>query len=73
MKFLIESKESSLLIHKEDEAIVLDLNGQKIAIQGADLEDFKNLVGNLFFAIDRKKEDELPLIKQIQRVWKGTL
>lgn len=73
MKFLIESGESSITIYKEDESIVLDLNGQKIAIQGADLEDFNNLIGNLSFAIERKKERETTLIKQFKRIWKGTL
>lgn len=73
MKFIIESGESALIIHKENESIVLDLNGQKMAITGADLEDFNNLIGNLSFAIERKKEEETTLIKQFKRIWKGTL
>ena len=44
MKYLIESGESSLSISKEGKSIELELNGEKIAIQGTDLEDFDNLM-----------------------------
>jgi hypothetical protein len=71
MKFVIESGESILTIHREDQAIIMDVNGQKIAIQGADLEDFKNLVGNMWLGVVQKKEEETPLIKKIEILWKG--
>jgi len=70
MKFLIESGESSLTIYRESESIVIDVNGQKIAVQGVDLVDFDNLIGNLSSTIAKQKEQETPLIKKIERIWK---
>lgn len=72
MKFLIESGQSCLKISREGKSIELDLNGEKIAIQGADLEDFDNLIGNLSKGIHLEIESEVPVIKKITRIWKGT-
>tara|TARA_R110000772_G_scaffold23157_1_gene62180 strand:+ start:651 stop:872 length:222 start_codon:yes stop_codon:yes gene_type:complete len=72
MKYLIESGESSLSISKEGKSIELELNGEKIAIQGTDLEDFDNLIGGLSSAIFKNIDGDVPLIKKIQRIWTGT-
>jgi len=70
LKYLIESGESSLTIHRDQDSIVLDLNGQKMAITGIDLVDFDNLIGNLSSVIAKQKDQETPLIKKIERIWK---
>lgn len=72
MKFLIESGQSGLLISKEGKSIELELNGQKIALQGNDLIDFDNLVGNLSRGIAQEIDTETPLIKKIHRLWRST-
>jgi len=70
LKYLIESGESSLTIYRDQDSIVLDLNGQKIAVQGVDLVDFDNLIGNLSSVIAKQKDQETPLVKKFERIWK---
>jgi len=70
MKYLIESGESSLTIYRRQESVVLELNKQYIEIQGVDLVDFDNLIGNLSSAIAKQKDQETPLVKKFERIWK---